>query len=68
MTRDRVKSLRDWARLAQSLGWKITETGSGHMRWCAPDGTLVFTSSTPGDYRSLMNDRARLRRAGLRGI
>ncbi len=58
--------LRATARLARRRKWKITLAGSGHLRWHAPDGTVVVTASTPSDHRSTRNSRAALRRAGLR--
>jgi hypothetical protein len=45
-------------------GWEARVTGSGHWRLRAPSGALIFTASTPSDYRGLANLRARLRRAG----
>jgi hypothetical protein len=60
------RSLRDHARLALSRGWTISVTGSGHLRWRAPDGrATVFTPRTPSDRRSAANVTAKLRRAGL---
>jgi len=58
--------LRAMAALARKLGWRISLAGSGHLRWQAPDGAVVVTASTPGDRRATLNERARLRRAGLR--
>jgi hypothetical protein len=58
--------LRATARLARRLGWRLSRSGTGHLRWESPDGAVVFTTSTPGDRRSTLNDRAELRRAGLR--
>lgn len=58
--------LRAAARLARRRRWRLTLTGSGHLRWESPDGTVVVTASTPSDSRSTRNSRAELRRAGLR--
>jgi hypothetical protein len=60
------EALRALARAAHRTGWRVTLTGTGHLRWEAPDGTVVITPSTPSDHRSYRNSRARLRRAGLR--
>jgi hypothetical protein len=58
--------LRAMADLARRLEWTITRCGSGHLAWRSPDGTVVFTASTPSDLRGVRNARAKLRRAGLR--
>lgn len=58
---------RKLARLALALGWKLSRDGSGHLRWTSPDGSSLTTSSTPrGGRRTIENERARLRKAGLR--
>ena len=56
---------RTLAAIANKRGWRITPTGSGHVRWCPPAGEIVITSSTPDGKRSITNDLARLRKAGL---
>ncbi len=69
MGRSRLRipgALRSLARAAHRAGWSITLTGTGHLRWESPDGTVVITPSTPSDHRSSRNSRARLRRAGLK--
>ena len=67
MTRVRIpEPLRTMAALAYRLQWTVTHTRSGHLRWQAPDGQVVVTASTSGDRRAALNERARLRRAGLR--
>lgn len=70
MSRSRLRipeALRSIADLAAELGWTVTRRrGSGHLAWRSPDGAVVFTPSTPSDYRSSKNSRAQLRRAGLR--
>lgn len=58
--------LRAMAELAHRLGWVITRARSGHLHWHAPDGRVIVTASTPSDRRGALNERARLRRAGLR--
>ena len=69
MNRPRIpEPLRALARIAVAAGWQITRLGSGHLRWQAPDGAVVVTASTPGDRRTALNERARLRRAGLREV
>lgn len=58
--------LRTLARAARKAGWLLTCTGSGHIRWRAPDGTVVVTSSTPGCKASIRATRSQLRKAGLK--
>jgi hypothetical protein len=58
--------LRRLAAAARADGWLLTVTGGGHLKWMPPQGGApVFTASTPGDWRSSRNARAKLRRAGL---
>ena len=57
--------LRAAARTARRAGWLVTYSGSGHLRWEAPDGTVVMTSSTPSSMAGTRAARARLRKAGL---
>jgi hypothetical protein len=60
------RQLHGHARLALSRGWTISATGSGHLKWQAPDGqTTVFTPRTHSDPRSIPNVVAKLKRAGL---
>jgi hypothetical protein len=47
---------------ALCLGYTALPTGSGHIRFVHPSGALVTASSTPGDRRSWLNQRADLRR------
>jgi hypothetical protein len=59
---------RDLARELEALGIEptITPTSSGHLRINLSNGEVVYTSSTPSDWRSLLNVRAQVRRA-MRG-
>lgn len=52
--------------MALAQGWTIRRTGGDHFLWMAPDGRRVYCGSTPSDVRAGKNQRARLRRAGLR--
>lgn len=60
-------SYRALARAAREAGWSIVVTGGGHLRWRSPSGSVVITSSTPGDHRGARNAARHLRRAGLDG-
>jgi hypothetical protein len=59
------EAYRALARTALRLGWTISRHGSGHLRWLSPSGAVITTAGSPSDRRSIRNDRARLRRAGL---
>ena len=69
MSRSRLRipdALQAMAELAHRRKWRISLTNSGHLRWQAPDGAVVFTPSTPSCSRGVRNCRAQLRRAGLK--
>jgi hypothetical protein len=55
------------ARAARRQGWEVRRTRRGHVLFVSPDRTvpLIYGSGTPSDHRSVLNLRARLRRAGL---
>jgi len=63
-----VKELRELARVAVSQGWRVERTGKQHLRWVPPtrDKRVIYSGSTPSDYRAIHNIRAMLRREGLR--
>ncbi len=52
---------------AELQGFKATQTGTGHWKFVPPQKgrTIVVTSSTPSDHRSLNNFLSRLRRSGF---
>lgn len=56
-------------RLARKAGWMVEPGRRGkrnpHVRFIAPDGTVVIADSTASDHRSIKNTAARLRAAGL---
>jgi predicted RNA binding protein YcfA (HicA-like mRNA interferase family) len=58
-------TIRDIIKAAQRQGWTVTMTGGNHYRFKSPAGPVVFTASTPSDWRAIRNIVARLRRAGL---
>ena len=59
MKRELAKLLDD----ARSKGWTVDRTKSGHHCLRHPAGGLVYTGSTPGCWRALLNARAAIRRA-----
>lgn len=62
------KDVRQLIRAAEAQGWAVSRTRGGHLRWRAPSGALVFTASTPSDWRALANILSYLRRNGLKGV
>lgn len=62
----RNRELRPLIAAAIEQGWDVAQTKRGHVRFRPPGGGRpVFASKTPSEYRSAMNTRAELRRAGL---
>jgi len=54
-------------RQAESRGWKVKPTKSGHYCFLAPDKSIrpIYVSSTPSDWRAIHKIKAQFRRAGL---
>lgn len=59
------KDLRDVQRAAEAAGWTVTATRKHHLKWTAPGGAMVFSSSTPSCSRNKQNTLKDLRRYGL---
>jgi hypothetical protein len=59
-----MTDLRQLMRSAVRQGWKVQRTGGGHLAWCSPAGAVVFSASTPSDWRALQNHKAHLRKHG----
>lgn len=58
--------LRQTMERAEKFGFTITPTRNSHYKWYPPNGgPVIFSPSTPSDYRGLKNLEAQLRRAGL---
>lgn len=66
---DPMSAKKDMLLLIEEVrraGWDVRKTGGNHFRVQHPKtGTLIFTSSTPGDSRAVRNFRAQLKRGGL---
>jgi hypothetical protein len=60
-----VKELRALLTLAENQGWRVTMTQKNHYKLVAPNGKVVFTSSTPSDSRAIKNIERDLRSGGL---
>lgn len=63
--RSKSKDTNDLIKRAQKAGWTAEKTRGSHIRLTSPTGVVVHHASTSGDWRSLRNFRARLRRGGL---
>lgn len=61
----RNKQLFVVSQLAAKQGWDVEMTGGGHLKWTAPDGKIVFTSSTPKGDDGVRKAIADLERFGL---
>jgi hypothetical protein len=57
------KDVKQLVQLYIQWGWKIDKTNGGHLRFRGPKGELVYSASTPSDWRALANLRAQLKRA-----
>lgn len=60
--------IRSLLRLAHAQEFRITRTNSGHFKIVTPLGRPKRSTVTPskrGEYRSLMNTKAQLRRIGV---
>lgn len=42
--------------------WEVSHTGGGHLRWTHATGAVVFSSSSPSDFRATSQLRRDLRR------
>lgn len=52
---------KDWQKLAAEAiadGWVLRRTNGGHICWKAPNGGMVFSPSTPSDWRGIRNHRS----------
>jgi hypothetical protein len=68
MTGDDVgldRDVLDLVELAEGQGWTVTTTSGQHTKFVSPGGELVYGHGTASDWRSILDLRARLRRAGL---
>ena len=61
-----MSDLQCLIRQAQRQGWSVQLRRGGHLAWKSPSGDgVVFSASSPSDWRANQNLRACLRRAGL---
>jgi predicted RNA binding protein YcfA (HicA-like mRNA interferase family) len=61
-----VNSPKELIRWARDRGWSASKTSHGHWRLRHANGSTVVIPSTPGDWRSLHNAKANLKRAEQR--
>lgn len=50
---------------AVAQGFRVSLTGSGHVKWVAPCGAFCFSPGTSSDRRAFFQVRSKLRRIGL---
>ncbi|PRB81495.1 type II toxin-antitoxin system HicA family toxin [Pseudomonas sp. MYb185] len=62
------KPLQELADFAVGLGWQVSRTRGGHIRFTKEGYPPIYTSSTPSDPRAGLNARALLRRAASRSV
>lgn len=55
--------LRRVTEEAEALGFTITRTRNGHLRFDLTGVPAVFFSGTPSDHRAILNGIAKLKRA-----
>lgn len=62
------KELRKLAETAEQQGWVVKMTNSCHYKFIPPRKTepILFTSSTPSDFKAWKNFRKQLQRHGLK--
>jgi len=61
-----MSDLQQLIHAARKAGWSVKQRHGGHLCWRAPNrAPLVFSASSPSDWRAQANLRASLRRAGL---
>jgi predicted RNA binding protein YcfA (HicA-like mRNA interferase family) len=60
----KVTTLAELFKRLESEGWEIERRKAGHVRLTSPKGGVVFTSSSPSDFRALRNVERDLKRAG----
>jgi len=61
-----MSDLQSLIRTAQRQGWSVQLRRGGHLAWKSPSGDgVVFSASSPSDWRAMPNLKSSLRRAGL---
>ena len=58
------EQFRPLAERLEQQGWSVEATANNHLRWVAPSGAVVVSSSTPSDHRAKQRLTTELRRAG----
>lgn len=59
---------RELWTLARDQGWDIEMSGGHHLCWISPTGVKVHSPSSTVSKRGLLNMKAKLRHAGLKGM
>lgn len=50
---------------AIEAGWTMEKRKSGHLKLTSPKGDIIFTASTPSDWRATKNLASQLRKLGV---
>jgi len=61
----RSKDLNDLIKRAVKQGWTVTLLRSNHIEWKGPKGGIVYTGSSPSDFRVVKNTIRELRKHGF---
>ena len=61
----RSKDLNDLVKRAVKQGWTVTLRNNGHLAWKSPRGGVVFTASSPSDFRVIKNVIRELKKFGF---
>jgi predicted RNA binding protein YcfA (HicA-like mRNA interferase family) len=59
------REARQLAKRAEQQGWTVDLSNGGHLRFKAPDGKILFFSSTPSDSRSMKNQISVMKKHGF---
>jgi predicted RNA binding protein YcfA (HicA-like mRNA interferase family) len=59
------KEAKQLAEKAIAQGWAVDYTKGGHLRYKAPNGQIMFFSSTPSEPRALKNQTSLMVKNGF---
>lgn len=63
-SRPKVTTFKELLKRLEAEGWTVELKTSGHRKLTSPTGAVVFTSSSPSDFRAIRNVERDLKRAG----
>lgn len=74
MSRTIPRRFRKLVTHVESLGWTVSFSGGGHLKWVPPEGwttgthedaQTLFTAATPSDRRAIKNICAMFKKQGI---